>query len=125
MDGKAVKSKNGRARKPGTQGSPPVRFSMQGPRNRKFGASASRRTLSAQRASRLAGLCALRQLRLSVIRHRPITLPNLMRLFHRNHARLLPGQPNRSGAAFGGLDKGYRREHPFTKTNWRQWRGEI
>ena len=98
---------------------------MRGQRNQHVGSMMAGATPSAQRASLLALLCTLRQLRLSVFKHRPITLPNLLRLFLRHHSRVLPAERKPPASELCWLESSYRREHPFTMTNWRQWRREL
>jgi hypothetical protein len=83
------------------------------------------------RARRWALLSTMRDLRHSVLRRRPITLPNLLRIYRRRCHRA-SGEADLSGP---GDDRGvlfedgqrwlldlYQHEQPFRQTRWRSWR---
>jgi hypothetical protein len=81
--------------------------------------------LSPQRARRWCVVRTLRDLRSSVRRGKPITLPNLLRLFDRRwhrismmtHARLAPRDPMKEGdAGRRYLRDYYRRNQPFARS---------
>jgi hypothetical protein len=79
-------------------------------------------TMSAERRCRWAMLCAIRSLRQSVQNGRPISLPNLMRLYQRRCFGGATGNAQASG--FRRLKNWYRLQQPFRETRWRSWRGE-
>jgi hypothetical protein len=77
-------------------------------------------TMSDERQCRWAMLYAIRSLRKSVQNGRPISLPNLMRLYQRRCAGGGTGNVQTSG--FRRLKNLYRLQQPFRETRWRSWR---
>jgi hypothetical protein len=76
------------------------------------------RVRSIQRAWRLAYLKTIRDLRRSVALHRPISLPNLLRLYRRRLASAglhhLPSAAQRQQRECSRLRELYHRQQPFT-----------
>ena len=70
------------------------------------------------RAGKWAMLCTLRVLRESVRRNRPVSLPNLMRVYRRKMAVRRSATPADAGVTV--LARLYRAEQPFRTTNWRE-----
>ncbi len=68
--------------------------------------------MAPERARRLAMLQTVRDLRRSVARGRPMTLPNLLRLLQRRLNQLAPGQP--MDPWIEHLRQLYRTHQPFS-----------
>jgi hypothetical protein len=80
-------------------------------------------TMSDERRCRWAMLSAIRRLRQSVEKGRPISLPNVLRLFQRRCAGLNGGNVQAYGRR--RIEKMYRRQQPFKEAQWRSWREDV
>lgn len=69
--------------------------------------------MSAERAMRWAMLSSLRVLRQSVHHRRPMSLPNLLRLFRRRVAMAELSPTNETARVEQGLLEWYRQHQPF------------
>jgi hypothetical protein len=71
-------------------------------------------------------LSTLRVLRESVRRRRPVSMPNLIRLYRRHISACIPPPTAKSVDTCASiLTKLYRTEQPFRGTNWAQYRREL